>query len=166
MEIAFSLGSNLGDRRSQLEQAVLRLLAVDGTSFVAKSPVYETEPVGVDPAHRHLSFLNQVLVVQSDLPPQVWLRHALRIECELGRVRDGSVNSPRLVDIDLLYAEGRTFDTPDLKLPHPRIHTRRFVLQPLVDVRPDLRLPGWIKTASELLADLPANSETVRHFSD
>jgi 2-amino-4-hydroxy-6-hydroxymethyldihydropteridine diphosphokinase len=155
MEFGFSLGSNLGDRLAHLREARCRLLETPGARLAAQSPVYETEPVGVKPAYQHLRFLNAVLILESDGAAADWLAAIGRIEAEMGRVRGGDRYAPRTIDIDLLYAGQECIDTGGLIVPHPRWSGRRFVVQPLADVRPDLRLPGAGGSVREVLEQLP-----------
>lgn len=154
-ESAFSLGSNLGDRLGFLKEAV-RLLCVDpGVKLLARSPVYETEPVGVKPEYHHLAYLNAIVVVKSHHSAREWLEHIGVVETALGRVREADRFAPRTVDIDLIYHGREMLDSDALSVPHPRWAARRFVVQPLCDVRPDLILPGVSKTVREILCALP-----------
>jgi 2-amino-4-hydroxy-6-hydroxymethyldihydropteridine diphosphokinase len=154
-EFGFSLGSNLGDRLVNLSEARRRLVAVPGTTLVASSPVYETEPVGVRNEYTELRFLNAVLIATSDKDPRAWLEEIARIEKDLGRQRTEDRNAPRPIDIDILYAGESLIDDGGLEVPHPRWMQRRFVVRPLADVRPDLVLPGAGATVKEILAALP-----------
>lgn len=117
------------------------------------SQVYETEPVDCPPGSP--AFLNACVEVLSALPPEDILRLCQSIEQELGRVRTGTYGAARTCDIDLIYCGELTCRSPELTLPHPRAHLRRFVLQPLCDIDPLLMLPGWSETAEQLLAQLP-----------
>jgi 2-amino-4-hydroxy-6-hydroxymethyldihydropteridine diphosphokinase len=155
MEVGFSLGSNLGDRLGNLRSAKEHLLAVPGTRLLAQSPVYDTEPVGVKPAYRDMHFYNSVVVVESPETSEAWLERVGRIEAALGRERAEDRYAPRTIDIDLLYAGNQNVEQGGLTLPHPRWATRRFVVQPLADVRPDLVLPGTGRTVREVLEALP-----------
>jgi len=155
METGLSLGSNLGDRLANLRAARERLLALPGVRLLAAAPVYETEPVGVKPEFRHLAFLNTVLILEGDLSPVEWRRTTARIEDELGRVRSADKFAPRTLDIDVLYVGDCCVDDGGLVIPHPRWMLRRFVLQPLADVRPELVLPGAALTVFQTLENLP-----------
>lgn len=154
MEFGFSLGSNLGDAIGHLCECKRRLLMLPDVQFVAQSPVYETEPVGVAPEYAHLNFFNAVLVLESDRAPTDWLPELHRIEHEMGRVRTEDRNAPRPIDVDLIYAGDQCIDRGDLVVPHPRWAKRRFVVQPLCDVRPDLMLPGSGKSVRAVLAGI------------
>lgn len=152
-----ALGANLGTREATLRRAVARLDGREDTVVVALSQLRETEPVGLLDQPR---FLNGVVVLDTDLGPRGLLDALLEIERELGRVRDGVRNGPRPVDLDLLLYDGETIDEPDLTVPHPRLHERRFVLEPLADIDPALRVPGR-GTVAELLAALDDRASTL-----
>ena len=154
MEIGISLGSNQGDRLENLRRACRELQAIPGFLLLAKSPVYETEPVGVAPAFRDLRFLNAVVIAQWSRPAGELLRECHRIEEGMGRRRGADRYAPRPIDLDLIYAGDRPLRTPELELPHPRWAERRFVVQPLCDVRPDWTPPGGAQTVRALLAAL------------
>jgi 2-amino-4-hydroxy-6-hydroxymethyldihydropteridine diphosphokinase len=164
MEFGLSLGSNLGDRTGQLTRARAGIEHFPRTRVVAASPVYETEPVGVKAEYGHLKFLNAVLVIESGLDPDTLRREVAALEARLGRVRGPDRFAPRAIDIDILYAGDVLMETEGLTLPHPRWATRRFVVQPLADVRPDLVLPGARRTVRDILAALPSG-EAVTLFS-
>ncbi|MDA0577268.1 MAG: 2-amino-4-hydroxy-6-hydroxymethyldihydropteridine diphosphokinase [Verrucomicrobia bacterium] len=161
MEYGLSLGSNLGDRLAHLQEARLRLGALPGVGITASSAVYETEPVDVDPAHADQSFLNAVVVITTALAPEPMAEAMWRIETELGRVRTGERHAPRPVDIDMLYASQWVLRGDRLKVPHPRWQARRFVVQPLADVRPDLVVPGQVMPVSDVLLALPPKPDVV-----
>ncbi len=164
METALCLGSNTGDRLRYLQQARDALVALEGTTVLAQSPVYETDPVGVQDQYADLAFLNAVLVLDSALSAERLSTAMHAIEDRLGRVRSEDRYAPRTIDIDMLYAADKQSDDPRLILPHPRWDTRRFVVQPLADVRPDLVLPDQRCTVREILTGLPA-SPAARIYS-
>lgn len=164
-EVGFCLGSNLGDRLARLRVARDRLAATAGAALLAQSAVYETEPVGVRPEYRHLDYLNAVVILAADLDARQWLERIRAIEAELGRVRTADRYAPRTIDIDLLYRGADCFDDGDLTVPHPRWMERLFVVRPLADVRPDLRLPGAPRSVGEQLAALAGAAEKVRLFA-
>ena len=161
MEAGLSLGSNLGDRLAHLRAARQALLARPDVRLVAQAPVYETEPVGVKPEYAHLAFLNTVLIVETGLDARGLLARVAAIERDLGRVRGPDRFAPREIDIDVLYAGAQVTETEDLTLPHPRWARRRFVVQPLADVRPDLLLPGAGARVREVLAALPPGEKVA-----
>lgn len=159
METGFSLGSNDGDRFRLMSEAKRRVLALPDVRECAHSPLYETEPVGVAPEHAHLKFLNAVLIIDSARTAEQWLVALHEIERQLGRVRTGDRNAPRPIDIDIIYTDSICVDGGGLVVPHPRWMKRRFVVQPLADVRPDMLLPGTGAVVRDVLANLP--DETV-----
>jgi len=121
------------------------------------SSFYETEPVEVTDQPW---FLNCVVILETDKPPRDLLRHTLAIEKQLGRRRTRE-KGPRTIDIDILLYDDRVIDEPGLKIPHPAMHERRFVLQPLVEIAPEIVHPRLKKTAREMLDRLPAG-QSVR----
>lgn len=154
-EVILSLGSNQGDRLGWLKRAGLELLALPDTRAVAFSPVYETDPVGVPRAYQGVPYLNSVAILETRLPPDAFSRAVHAIEDRFGRVRGDTPGLPRVIDIDIVLFGRLTRDAPELTLPHPRVRERRFVLQPLADLRPGLTFPGDTRTVAQLLAALP-----------
>jgi len=150
-----SLGSNLGDRAENLAEA-LRLLPHPRLAVTRVSAVYETEPVGVVDQPW---FLNQVVEIETSLFPMMLIKHTQAIEREMGRRRTAA-NGPRIIDIDILLYAQFIVDTPRLVIPHKELHKRRFVLEPLCELIPDVRHPAMRKTFRELLA--AAERKTVR----
>ena len=144
-----ALGSNLGDRWANLSAAVRRLRAEPGLRVVAASEVYETAPRDCPPGSA--DYLNSVVAVETERPPEDLLKLLLRIEQQFGRVRTGP-NSPRTLDLDLLLYDDRVIATPELTLPHPRMHERDFVLAPLAEIAPAAVHPTLGKTVRELRA--------------
>ena len=153
-EAGVSLGSNLGDRAENLRRAVRLLAATPGVRLLARSAIYETEPVDVPPEFAGQDYLNAVAVFEVSLPLDAWSARCHAVEDELGRVRTG-YHHPRTIDVDLLWFGDAVRDEPHLHLPHPQIASRRFVCEPLAELRPALRLPGLSGTVAELLAALP-----------
>ena len=144
------LGSNIGDRAANLADALVHL-ARRGGHLVRLSSVYETAPVGFTDQP---DFLNMVICVDVALDPPEMLRACLAIESAMGRVRRQRWG-PRIIDIDLLLWDGPPVETADLELPHPRMAERQFVLVPLAEIAPDLRLPDGRRAADA--ADLSAS---------
>ena len=152
--VTLLLGGNQGDRWKLLEEAVAEVERRIGT-VVSRSSVYETEPWGFDAQEK---FLNQALVVATRLTPDEVLSIALDIEAGLGRVRiaNQDIGTPqrvyhsRTMDIDLIFYNDYVVDTPFLQLPHPRMHLRRFVLDPLCEIMPEYRHPVLHRNMSEL----------------
>ena len=150
MTLAYvGLGANLGPREITLLRAVDLLAQTDGVEVLAVSQLRETVPVGV--VEQPL-FLNGAVALDTSLSPRELLDRLLEIERGLGRVRDVRWG-PRVVDLDLLVYGDRQMDEPGLRVPHPRLHERRFALEPLAELDPDLVIPGY-GPMSELLAAL------------
>jgi 2-amino-4-hydroxy-6-hydroxymethyldihydropteridine diphosphokinase len=143
------IGSNLGDREAHLSRAIELLSAEDGVEVSGVSKIRETEPVG--PVEQG-PFLNGAVRVETELPPRGLLDRLLGIEQRLGRVRHERFG-PRTIDLDLLLYGEDVVEEPGLTLPHPRLKERRFALEPLVDLDPDLTIPG-VGPISALLAEL------------
>ncbi|MEU6817417.1 2-amino-4-hydroxy-6-hydroxymethyldihydropteridine diphosphokinase [Streptomyces sp. NPDC046860] len=135
-----SLGSNLGNRLETLQGAVDALEDTPGVRVKAVSPVYETEPWGVEPGSQP-SYLNAVVVLKTTLPPSSLLERAQAVEEAFHRVRDEQWG-PRTLDVDIVSYADLTSEDPGLTLPHPRAHERAFVLAPWHDVDPAAELPG------------------------
>lgn len=148
---ALGLGSNLGDRRAHLEAAV-RGLAAAG-EVIAVSSFRDTEPLG-PPQPR---YLNAALVLETGRTPRELLELAQELERRAGRERGGRWG-PRTLDVDLLLYGDRTVHEADLVVPHPRLHERLFVLEPLAEIALDWPVPGLGRTVKELLADLRLRS--------
>ena len=164
MKVGIALGSNLGDRLANLRSArnAIADFALDNSMLV--SSVYETEPVGCEPGAG--KFLNAVLEIDYDGDPTELLAKVISIEESLGRKRNHTPNSSRKIDIDLLYADDLCVENERLKLPHPQMHTRKFVLQPLADIRPDLVLPNQTKAVSDLLAQVQDSTKVTCFAGD
>lgn len=145
----FGLGANIGNPRRQLALAVERLRGL--LTDVRASGVYHTRPVGYA---EQPDFLNLVVTGRSREPPERLLAAALEIEQGLGRIRTFP-NAPRTIDIDLLAVGERVIERTGLRLPHPRMHERAFVLVPLAEVAPSWRHPTLGQTAEEMLTALP-----------
>ncbi|MEO8613711.1 MAG: 2-amino-4-hydroxy-6-hydroxymethyldihydropteridine diphosphokinase [Luteolibacter sp.] len=155
--VGIALGSNLGDRFSHLQAACdcLREIATPGKPLLS-APIYQTEPLLCPPGSPY--FYNTVVEISFEGSAFALLEMTQAIEKKLGRTIAVERNAPRVIDVDLLYFGDEIIDTEALVLPHPRIGERRFVLQPLADIRPDLVLPGQNRNITELL-DLLDSSE-------
>ena len=163
MRIGLALGSNLGDRLANLRAARKALLDLVGDKALLMSPIYETEPVGCETGAG--KFLNAVLEIEYDGDSTELLEELIRVEESLGRDRDHARNVSRKIDIDFLYADELNVQNERLQLPHPRMHLRRFVLQPLADIRPELVLPNQTKSVRELLAQIQDSTKVI-HFAE
>lgn len=146
-----SLGTNLGNKRRNLVTAAA-LLAERTGDILVLSEIYETEPWGFESSHR---FLNAALVLETSLSPSDLLQATRLIEIEMGRIAksDGSYED-RVIDIDLLMYDEVVMQTGRLTLPHPLMHKRRFVMEPLAEIAPDAVHPVFHKTMNQLAAEL------------
>jgi len=153
MRAGIALGSNLGNRLHHLQAArdLLKKLAPKGSEFL-QSPIYQTAPVACPDGSP--DFYNTVIEIEYPGTPYELLNATQAIEFHLGRVPGTERNAPRIVDVDVLYHGEATESEGLLELPHPRLTSRRFVLQPLADIRPDLILPGDSATIAEHLSHL------------
>lgn len=145
--VYIGLGTNLGDRAQNLAQARERLIAA-GIKIIRESSIYETAPRDLE---NQPMFLNQVVEAETALFPRQLLSRILAIEREMGRKRT-IAKGPRSIDIDILMFGKFAITTPDLEIPHPRMVERRFVLEPLAELAPDLRHPVTKSTVREMLA--------------
>lgn len=162
MKAGIALGSNLEPRLLNLQAARRKVFELHCSAApVACSKVYETSPV--DCPEGSEPFLNAVLEITTALPATDLLHRLQAIETELGRPAEHARNAPRTIDLDLLYCDNLTLETPELAVPHPRISQRLFVLKPLCDIRPDLVLPNSSQTIKELLTTLDSR-ESVKEF--
>ena len=163
MRTGIALGSNLGDRLANLRAGRDFVFTLhEGATPAAVSPVYETSPV--DCPAGSPAFLNAVMEIETTLRAAELFEKLSQCERRLGRTEDRAKNSPRPLDLDILYSGDASLIDGKITLPHPRLHLRRFVLQPLADIRPELVLPGQTMTIARLLADL-ADLSGVRLFA-
>ena len=160
-----ALGSNLGNRLAHLREArdLLVALMPENAHFL-QAPVYQTSPV--DCPNDSPDFYNTVLEINYPGTPQELLKITQTIELNLGRSVQREKNAPRFIDIDLLYFGDEVSSEKNLIIPHPRLSERRFVLQPLADIRPDLILPGHLSTISELLGHLDSEEPLLVTVQD
>jgi 2-amino-4-hydroxy-6-hydroxymethyldihydropteridine diphosphokinase len=153
--VGIALGSNLGNRSAELNAGISFLRSLSGTGEIRESPRIETAPVDCPPGSP--PFLNSVAEIEVDsvvLTPLNLLASLQDFESKRGRSLLRDTNSPRPLDLDIIYYGVERIDQMGLIIPHPRAHLRRFVLEPLSHLRPDLVLPGQPKTVAELLAGL------------
>ncbi len=147
------LGSNLGDRVLALEVAIEKFKTLEHTRYIALSSLYETSPVGVEGG----PFLNAVAVIETELEPGVLLKALLSMETSMGRIRKPGQGVSRFIDLDLLLYGNTAVEGKNLILPHPRMLRRRFVMEPLAELVPDLKVPPNGITTSKAAADLIVN---------
>jgi 2-amino-4-hydroxy-6-hydroxymethyldihydropteridine diphosphokinase len=140
MPLAYiGLGSNLGDREGTIRRALELLSAGDDIEVTAVSSLEETDPVGYEDQPR---FLNGAAALSTELSPRELLERMFAVERQLGRIRTGPRFGPRTIDLDLLLYGQESIDEPGLRIPHPRLAERRFVLEPLVELDRNLQVPG------------------------
>lgn len=151
-----SLGSNLGDREAKLREAIQRLSEAGTVTKI--SSWYETEPVEFT---EQPWFLNAVVEFKTELSALELMRLLLEVERAMGRERTRP-KGPRVIDLDLLLFDNESFNTPELTIPHPAMHERRFVLEPLAEIAPEAEHPILRKTALGLLKSLPVGPEVRR----
>jgi len=145
--VFLSLGTNLGDRQANLEHAV-QLLAKDSRNKIIKiSNYYETKPVGID---EQPNYFNSAVHLETEIEVLDFLKYIQNIEDKLGRIRLEKWG-PRIIDLDIIYFNDQVIDLPDLKVPHPLMQTRYFVLKPLAEIAPNLVHPVLQKTSQQLL---------------
>ncbi|MCS7254524.1 MAG: 2-amino-4-hydroxy-6-hydroxymethyldihydropteridine diphosphokinase [Armatimonadota bacterium] len=157
-----SLGSNIEPRLRHLQSAVQMLLQVDGVRLISASSVYETEPVEV--AEPQMAYLNAVVEVATRLTPMELFAAMQSIELRLGRMPNSKGKKlPRTVDLDLLIYDETEMDTEALKLPHPRMSERAFVLIPLCEISPKLKLPNGINVCERAM-ELSRRQRVVQRF--
>ena len=161
MRAGIALGSNVGDRLENLKAARKQIGALRlAEEPILASSIYETEPVGCKPGDP--AFLNAALEIGWLGEPLDLLHELRQIEANCGRPAAHEKNAPRTLDLDLLYFGEATISTPELELPHPRVCERRFELEPLAEIRPNLILPGQRQTVAELLRAVPQTTPLVR----
>jgi 2-amino-4-hydroxy-6-hydroxymethyldihydropteridine diphosphokinase len=156
-----ALGSNLGNSRQIILQALVRLQAFSAVPLL-QSSLWQTTPVDCPPGSP--KFVNAVagLVPRQEETPESLLKKLQALEKEFGRQPIKIPNAPRRLDLDLIAFGSETRNSPEIVLPHPRARRRKFVLQPLAEIAPDLVLPGGRQNVAELLAALPADEAVVR----
>jgi 2-amino-4-hydroxy-6-hydroxymethyldihydropteridine diphosphokinase len=160
MRCGIALGSNIGDRLANLREGCKRAHLLHELGPFRVSPIYETTPVDCEPGT--MPYLNAVIEINFTGPPVALLDRLLEIEKAMGRPSKRPKNSPRIIDLDALYAGNVVLNSPEIIIPHPRLYQRRFVLTPLADIAPDLVLPGQTRTVRRLLAELDDPGQVTR----
>jgi 2-amino-4-hydroxy-6-hydroxymethyldihydropteridine diphosphokinase len=150
MKVLISFGSNLGDKKENCKEAIRRILAVKGITILRESSFYRTEPVGKTDQDW---FVNGLISVETEIPPEELMDRLLSIERTMGRVRDVKWG-PRIIDLDLISCGDTVMKTEKLTLPHPEIQNRAFVLVPIRQIEPKWVHPVTGKTAGEMLNEL------------
>lgn len=162
MIYGIALGSNLGDRAEHLRRGLDLIRESVPGAVIRTAAIYETAPVDCAPGTQ--AFLNTAIEMEADILPHDLHAKLKAIETTLGRPPLHERNSPRTLDLDILHAGHLVIDDETLTVPHPRLHQRRFVLQPMADLNPSLRLPNQSKTIAELLAELDDDPTAVKTF--
>ena len=157
--VFLGIGTNLGEREENLGKAI-KLIEEHIGNITEESSVYETEPWGFK---SETSFFNMVIKVETNLTPSGLLGRILMIEAMMGRLREGQGYKSRIIDIDILFFGSRIFENKILKIPHPRIQERRFVLVPLSEIAGDLIHPVFKKSIQELLQECKDKSKVLKH---
>ena len=159
-----SLGSNLGDKKDNCLRGLESLASSGHAKIVKRSRFCRTDPVD------YLDqdwFVNAMVKVETDLGPHDLMRSLLDIEAALGRLRESAVRfGPRIIDLDLIFYGTRRIESDTLVVPHPRMHRRRFVLEPICDIEPELLHPVLKKTMRQLLADLALDGQKLTWLDD
>jgi len=147
--VHIGIGSNLGDRRANTAEAIEKVSKLPGTRVIRASSLYESEPLG----NAKTWFVNSVIELETDLTPEALLKKLKGIEEAMGRKRvKGKRWGSRIIDLDILFYDNEIVEKRNLKIPHPRLPQRRFVLVPLSELAPQLIHPGLNQSVSELLA--------------
>ena len=165
LETGFSLGSNLGDRLANLRNARAALCNMPGLNMILQASVYETMPFDVPAEYECLFFLNTILIFEAEQPQMnahSLLAAVKEIEKKMGRTKSKTRNSPRIIDIDILYMGSTSIASPVLSIPHREWSNRRFILEPLAEIRSWLLIPGADKTVSEMLKTLDDPGKAVK----
>ncbi|MBW1708556.1 MAG: 2-amino-4-hydroxy-6-hydroxymethyldihydropteridine diphosphokinase [Deltaproteobacteria bacterium] len=155
MSVALGFGSNLGDRKKNLEVALNKIEGLGNTALVKVSPFYSTRPVGQTGQDW---FLNAAALIETGMTPQELMKALLMIEQEMGRERVTKWG-PRLIDLDILFFGQKVIEENNLTVPHPYLSQRRFVLLPLNDIAPEWVHPVLKQTPEEMLARLPEEGQ-------
>ena len=157
--VYIGIGSNLGDPYKNCIKAVEAIKENPFCRVKVLSPFYKTEPVGVEGLNW---FVNAVLSIDTRLPAEELIKTLMEIESELGRIRTGVRWESRVIDLDILLFGNEIINDKNLIVPHPRMHLRRFVMAPMVDIAPDLIHPVNGKTMADLLKEIPSDEQEVK----
>ena len=155
--VYIGIGSNLGEKHKNCLRAIEMIEQIPGCKPIKQSDLYLTKPVGVEDQDW---YVNGVMSLKTDLPPQDLLNHLMSIEEKMGRVRRERWES-RIIDLDILFFGQQIINEKNLTVPHPRLHFRRFVLVPMTQIAPDLTHPSLGLTMAELLGKCPDDGQVV-----
>ena len=158
--IYLGIGSNIGDRETNIFSAIAALDVRDDIKVVRTASIYESDPLYNLPQPK---FLNTVVELKSTLDPEVMLQVCQGVELMLGRSTDHKKNDPRVIDLDILAYETKSIDLDNLKIPHPDLITRKFVLVPWNEITPDFMVQDFGRTVSELLKICPDTSNVMNY---
>jgi 2-amino-4-hydroxy-6-hydroxymethyldihydropteridine diphosphokinase len=158
-QVFIGIGSNLGDRKAHYYEALERVARLSRTRIVKESSLYESEPIG----DAETWYVNGAIEIETEFPPEPLLRHLKAIERAMGRTKKAQAKkwTSRTIDLDILFFGNRVVDTRSLKIPHPELHNRRFVLLPLSELAPNLIHPHFGTTISRLLAALKGDKKVI-----
>jgi 2-amino-4-hydroxy-6-hydroxymethyldihydropteridine diphosphokinase len=156
--VYIGVGANLGDPRRNCLEAILKMGLIPECKITGLSHLYRSEPVGMKEQDW---FVNGVVVLSTRMEPRQLLDRLLLIEKDMGRVRHGETWEARIIDLDILLFGAQIIHEDDLTVPHPLMHTRRFVMIPMVQLAPHLRHPSLGKTMVELLETIPQDGQLV-----
>ena len=161
--VYIAVGSNIGDKVANCQNGIDALIAKSGARLIQQSPFYKTEPVGYEDQDW---FINGVFCIETDLEPKDLLEKTQAIQTKAGRKKDRVRNGPRILDLDILMFDDRIITSRYLTVPHPRMHQRRFVLQPFCDISPDIIHPTFKKDMKTLLDELPPDTQKAVEIND
>jgi len=157
-----SVGSNIGDRQANCVNGINALVEISEAELIGKSQLYQTEPLYVE---NQEWFINAVFAIKTRLLPLELFHLAKKIETQFGRDLSAQRYGPRVLDLDILIVDNMIVRTSQLTLPHPKLHERRFVLQPFADIAPNLNHPDLNKTIKELLFNLDDKNKKVYSYT-
>ena len=160
--VYISVGSDLGNRLENCETGINFLLDSRKTRLLKRSRVYETEPVDYT---RQEWFINLAVKIETDLDPFALLQRIRSVQRRAGRIQDTVRFGPRVLDLDILLFDDFVLDDPQLCIPHPRMHKRRFVLKPICDIDPDIIHPVLKQSMHQLLHDLDAEDQKIVEYT-
>jgi 2-amino-4-hydroxy-6-hydroxymethyldihydropteridine diphosphokinase len=156
--VYIGVGSNLGNPHRNCLEAILKIGLIPECKITGLSHLYRTEPVGIK---KQAWYVNGVVALSTRMEPRQLLDSLLLIEKDMGRVRQGEMWEARIIDLDILLFDARIIHENDLTVPHPLMHTRRFVMLPMAHLSPQLRHPSLGKTMVELLETIPLDGQLV-----